>query len=268
MTPENEPTFEIGFASHTGRKRSGSPNQDYVKVVEAEGRAPLLIVADGMGGHRGGAVASAVAVEAMIASYGKSAAAGGLALALNESVKAAHHALIARAAQDAGLSDMGTTVVAVILEPEYIYFINVGDSRAYIFRSKQVIQISRDQSWVAEQIRTGHLTPEQARTHPRRSHLLMSLSAKRHDMLPYIGETALQANDIVLLCSDGLWGSVPDSLISAVATELPPQKAADRLIDLANASSGPDNISVIVARRRGVGLPALTDDSDETNPWL
>jgi protein phosphatase len=264
MTPESQPVFEIGFASHTGRKRSGSANQDYVKVVTDAERPPLLIVADGMGGHRGGAVASQAAVEAMVAAYRASSSSGNWSAALNDLVTAGHRALIDRAAQDADLKDMGTTIVAVVLETDRITFLNVGDSRLYVYRGGQVIQLSRDQSWVAEQIRAGLLTPEQARTHPKRSHLLMSLSAKRAAVVPYLGDEALQPDDIVLLCTDGLWGAVPESLIFAVASELAPQNAADRLIDLANTSSGPDNISVIVARRIGAARSAMFRENEIT----
>ncbi|MEW5942176.1 MAG: protein phosphatase 2C domain-containing protein [Chloroflexota bacterium] len=256
MLPENQP-YEIGSASHTGRKRRGSPNQDYVKVVMEPARLPLLIVADGMGGHRGGAVASQVAAEAMMDLYRKSAPGMGLEATLKALVTAGHRALLERAAQEAELKDMGTTIVAGILEPNRITYINVGDSRLYLFRGRQVIQLSLDQSWVAEQIRAGLITPEQARNHPKRSHLMMSLSAKRANVTPHTGETALLPDDIVLLCSDGLWGAVPESLILAAASELPPQKAAEQLIDLANTSTGPDNISVIVARRKGYRLPTL-----------
>jgi protein phosphatase len=263
MTEEIQ--FEIGSASHTGRKRSGSPNQDYFKVVEQAGRPPLLIVADGMGGHRGGAIASQVATDAMVAGYRASTGDDWIAI-LDSLVTAGHRALLERAVQDAELNDMGTTVVAAILEAEHITFINVGDSRLYLFRGRDVIQLSRDQSWVAEQIRAGVLTPEQARTHPKRSHLMMSLSAKRANVMPFAGDTSLEPDDIVLLCSDGLWGAVPETLIHAAASELSPQTAAERLIDLANASTGPDNITVIVARRVGALLHRPGEDTEITKP--
>jgi protein phosphatase len=255
---DNHP-FEIGHASHTGRKRSGSPNQDYVKVVQDANRPPFLIVADGMGGHRGGAIASQVATDAMIALYRQPAPATKLGDLLKASVMAGHRALLERAVKEPELTDMGTTIVAAVLEPERITYINVGDSRLYIFRGRQVIQLSLDQSWVAEQIRAGIITPEQARTHPKRSHLMMSLSAKRANVTPHIGEAALEPDDIVLLCSDGLWGSVPENLILAVATEMTPQKASEQLINLANTSTGPDNITVIVARRKGYRLPSPSE---------
>jgi serine/threonine protein phosphatase PrpC len=181
-------------------------------------------------------------------------------------VKAGHRALIERARQDPDLKDMGTTIVAAALEDNRISLINVGDSRLYLFRGRQVIQLSRDQSWVAEQIRAGLLTVEQARNHPKRSHLTMSMSAKRADVAPLTGQFDLQPDDTILLCSDGLWGAVPESLISALALELSPQKAADKLVDLANTSTGPDNISVIVARRKGVSTAINEEDDDITEP--
>ena len=128
--------------------------------------------------------------------------------------------------------------------------VNVGDSRAYLLRGSEIRQISQDQSWVADQVRRGLLSVEEARQHPKRNRLTMSVSAKRPTVTPVTTEVELAKQDIILLCSDGLWGSVPNSLIWAAANEFPPQEAADRLVAFANTSQGPDNISVIIARQQ------------------
>jgi protein phosphatase len=140
-------------------------------------------------------------------------------------------------------------VVAVILETPAVHVLNVGDSRAYILRGNELLQISQDQSWVSAQVRAGILTPQEALHHPRRNRLEMAITAHRKEIKPYQFTTVMEQEDILLLCSDGLWGVVPDSLIWAAASELTPQAAADKLIAMANQSNSPDNVSVIVARR-------------------
>src|SRR6185503_10511502 len=106
-----------------------------------------------------------------------------------------------------------------------------------------------DHSWVAAQVRAGVLTEQEARVHPNRNRLIMAITAKRSEVKSFIADEKLEPEDIILLCSDGLWGVVPETLILAAATELLPQAAADKLVALANSSRGPDNISVIIARR-------------------
>lgn len=101
---------------------------------------------------------------------------------------------------------------------------------------------------VAEQLRLGMLTPQEAKSHPRRNVLSLSLSAKREKVDPYLGMVEWGKEDILLLCSDGLWAPVSENEIQAVVLGLPPQKAANKLIDIANMHGGPDNISVIIAK--------------------
>ena len=127
-------------------------------------------------------------------------------------------------------------------------------------------RISEDQTWVEAQIRAGVLTEEEARSHPNRNRLLMAITAKRTEVSSYKTQEQLEPDDIILLCSDGLWGVVPESLIAAAAKELPPQVAADKLVTLANNSKGPDNISVIIARQHGSAQNTQAPDPDDTNP--
>jgi protein phosphatase len=161
---------------------------------------------------------------------------------------------------------MGSTVVAVVLEEKRISLVNVGDSRAYLFRGEKIIQISRDQSWVEDQVRAGFLSAAEARSHPKRNRLSMSITAKRTSIQPYSREYDLEPEDIIALCSDGLWGTVPETLIWAAASELPPQEAADKLVTLANANQGPDNISIIIARRSIQNRKNVSSSMEDTNP--
>ncbi len=262
--------FEIGAVCDVGRKRRGRPNQDTIKIVAPEGNEtfpPLLIVADGMGGYRGGETASKLVAETIARAYKETQPSERFPEHLQQYIRQAHQAVRERAARQSELGSMGSTVALALLTPEKIYVANVGDSRVYLLRGKRIIRLSQDQSWVAAQVRAGLITEQEARRHPKRNRLTMSISAKRPTVEVYTSESAFGAEDILVLCSDGLWGVVAETLIQAVAFELPPQEAAQKLAALANAGQGPDNISVIVARREGAVLQSIfAGEEDETNP--
>jgi len=120
-----------------------------------------------------------------------------------------------------------------------------------------------DHSVVADQVRNGLITEEQARTHPLRNRLTQSISAGRESVEQHLGVCDLELNDAIVFCSDGLWGTVSESQIQAVTLELPPQKAADKLIALANTNLGPDNISVIIVRDKRYSYIASGEEGVE-----
>ncbi len=267
--PQNIP-FEFGFACDIGRKRKGEPNQDTVEVVlpnpTERWHPPLLLVADGLGRYYGGALASQLVVTTFKREFKQAQHPTDYPALMERCVQAAHQGVRAQGAKDEKLALMGSTVVAVALEAQRMFLLNVGDSRAYILRDRKTLQVSQDQSWTAAQVRAGVLTEQEARAHPNRNRLTMAITAKRTEIESYAAEEKLEPNDIVLLCSDGLWGVVPESLIQAAATELPPQVAADKLVTLANNSKGPDNISVIIARRASPGRKDAAVNLEDTNP--
>lgn len=262
--------FEVGFACDLGRKRKGEPNQDRVDVVLPQAgedwHPPLLLVADGLGGYFGGVLASQIVVKAFRQEFKQAQHPTNYLHLMQACLKVAHQEIRAQGAQDEKLARMGSTIVAVTLEAERLFVLNVGDSRAYILRDRKILQVSQDQSWVAAQVRAGVLTEQEARIHPNRNRLTMAITAKRLEIKSYTAEVKLEPQDVVLLCSDGLWGVVPETLIRAVATELPPQMAADKLATMANTSSGPDNISVIIARRAGLDRKGLAVNVEDTHP--
>lgn len=219
-------------------------------------RGSLLIVADGMGGHNAGEVASRTAVNEIERTY---YGGGGddLAVALSQAVQAANQAVYRLAQADARRQGMGTTVTAVIVHDRDLWIANVGDSRAYLLRAGQISQITRDHSWVEDQVRAGVLTPEQARLHPQRNIITRAIgTGPSVDADFFTG--ALREGDVLVLCSDGLTGHVMDQEILETASQLQPDQAASRLIELANERGGADNISVIVARFEAAGAPAPT----------
>jgi PPM family protein phosphatase len=252
-TGMGETQIEFGFACDAGRKRAGEPNQDALEVVlpacDERWHPPLLLVADGLGKYAGGSLASQLVVKIFKQDFKQARHPTDYLNLLEKCVQAAHQEIRAQGATDPKLAFMGSTVVAVTLYDEQLYLLNIGDSRAYIMRNRKVLQVSQDQSWVAAQVRAGVLTKQEGDAHPSRSRLTMAITAKRSEIKSHRTVEKLEPNDTILLCSDGLWGVIPETLIYAAATELLPQIAADKLVALANQSSGPDNIAVIVARQ-------------------
>lgn len=268
MTPAPFLDLETGAATDPGRKRRGEPNQDALLVLPAEAeRPPLFIVADGMGGHAGGAEASRLVVEAIVACYRKAERVPDPPALLKECLVQAHQALIEHARGHASLASMGSTAVLAIIDGGQVTIANVGDSRAYLLHGREVTQLSYDHSVVADQVRAGALTLLQALRSPKRNRLTLSISPKRKEINPYIAQSAFGEEDTLLLCTDGLWGVVSEAIMQAVALELPPQAAAEKLAALTLASGAPDNVTVVIARWRGAKIAASYDD-DDTNPGL
>lgn len=264
--------LEIGKVCETGLKRAGAPNQDQIALALPglfHPQAPLLLVADGMGGHAGGAIASKIVVEQIVSAYRRQKKGRAPVERLLDCIHIAHQAVRQRAAKQKELEGMGSTLAAVILTAEHLYLANVGDSRIYLVRGGRMRQLSLDQSVVGDMVRKGELTPQEALVSPQRSQLNMSISSRRETIEPYTTDFGLEAGDVVVLCSDGLWSLVPDRLILAAVESLPPQKAAEQLAALANQSGGLDNISIIVAQlpsKRKVTPQPL--EMEDTNPGV
>jgi len=242
--------FKVRAVTDPGIKRKNAPNQDCVGIVLPgffQHRPPLLILADGMGGHSGGRVASQLVVNTFKQEYRHYDLQNNALPFLEHAVVRAHKAIVATARQDPLLSDMGSTVVAAIFYKDHIDLTNVGDSRAYLLREGKRIRISKDQSIVAEKVRQGLLSEKEARYDPHLNQLTMSISAKRVAIEPFLYSLKLQRDDRFILCSDGLWGVLPEPLIQSVIENFPLRKACTKLIQLTNDAGGQDNISIIIA---------------------
>jgi len=238
----------VGHATDVGRVREG--NEDSFLVDE---RLRLFAVADGMGGHRAGEVASATALEAL-----RAAVASGRAL--DDAIASANDAVYAKAADDSGLRGMGTTLTAVVASGDGVLVVgHVGDSRAYLVHGGELDQITEDHSLVEELVREGRLTPEQAVVHPQRSIITRALGIDptvEVDVYP----VELRPGDRILLCSDGLTTMVrPVEIATILRREPDPGRAADLLVDAANAAGGEDNITTIV-------VAAVDDDPAASDP--
>lgn len=229
------------YATGTNQGRVRDTNQDTV-YPESGGRSDgvlLIGVADGMGGHSGGEVASRDAMDAAIGLAGEDPP-------IDERIQAANEAVLSHAQADWNLAGMGTTMTLAELHPGgHLRIGHVGDSRSYVLRMGVLRQLTEDHTFVAEQVRAGRLDEEEARTHPRRSMLTRAVGLARHLDVDVI-EERIQQGDRLLLCSDGLTGMVHDTEITKILSTGTPEEAVWALIEAANRAGGHDNISVAV----------------------
>ena len=229
--------YTIATATHVGRVRAGNEDAVYPREdVSTEG--PVVVaVADGMGGHAAGEVASAIAISSSTSLEEATAIAR---------VEAANAAVVAAAAANIDRAGMGTTLTLAILWPDGRLEIgHVGDSRAYLLRNGRLTQLTIDHTFVRELIAQGRLNPEEAETHPRRHMLTRTIGMKdvRVDSL----DIHLMAGDRVLLCSDGLTGMVSDVRVERILSNTPAATdAVWSLVEAANAAGGQDNTTVAV----------------------
>ena len=221
-------------------------NEDCYALVAESG---LYLVADGMGGHTAGQVASELAAEAAVgALQALEDATASLAEKLRYAVAAANREVFTTSQRNAKLNGMGTTLVALLAGEERIALAHVGDSRAYLVRGGKIRQLTDDHSLVAELVRRREITEHAAREHPHR-HVLTRALGVRRTVEPDLAELTPTPGDHFVLCSDGLTGHVHDDEIAkAIDPEIDLETACEGLVDLANARGGEDNITVLAVR--------------------
>ena len=225
---------------------------------------PLFVVADGMGGHAAGEVASEIAVNVIAKEAPTTIDANGLA----QAVEAANREVLLASHDGRGREGMGTTVTAAILEGERLLVAQVGDSRAYLFHNGKLQQITRDHSLMADLIEAGKITPEEARVHPQRSVITRALGSDPL-MRPDIYEIDVATGDKLLLCSDGLSSMITNEQIEAVMRRTAdPQRCAAQLVNEAIAAGGYDNVTVIVADVTGQAEKKMKKAVGKSRRWL
>ena len=234
----SQPFASVGERTDVGRTRQR--NEDSLRVHREAG---LLVVADGMGGHAGGDVASRMAAEAV------ESAAVDDGQTLTQALRLAHEALIEAGRDGRGAPGMGTTCVACRLHGRLLETAWVGDSRLYRMRGGQLAQLSRDHSYVQSLVDAGELAVEAVATHPQRHVLAQCLGGAAPDGIEVEAQTiAAEPGDRLLLCTDGLTGELPDTRIAELlAAEPDDRRAAQALVEAALAAGGHDNVTVIVA---------------------
>jgi serine/threonine protein phosphatase PrpC len=246
---------QTGYSWETGLIRKLNEDSIFsacfeIQTHEGTVQAGLFAVADGMGGHNAGEVASALAIHSFssecLSGLLATDPAGTLSIMSEAFIKA--NSMVLESTSDRSLQGMGTTLTAAIISGQDMYIAHIGDSRCYIINTRETLQVTKDHSVVQQLVDAGMITPEQGRVHPRRNEITRVLGYSR-DTNPDLIHIRLYAGDTVLLCSDGLYSVLPDEKIAGPvldATDL--KQACKDLADEANLAGGPDNISVIMAR--------------------
>lgn len=251
-SPFTASKLNVASLSDIGLQRRGSVNQDSILTADLPD-GQLFAVADGMGGHKAGELASRLALDSFLKSLEQPR--GTL---LQRAVYAAESANQAVYQQAVGeLSGMGTTLLAAIVARGTLYITHIGDSRAYLLRGETLFRLTDDHSWVADQLRAGELTPEQARNHRWRNVVSNALGGEERVRLELL-QLPLQSGDRLLLCTDGLYVPVSEHrLLTVLSLPRAPEGLVQMLIDMANQAGGPDNVSAVIVDvlDLGVALP-------------
>jgi protein phosphatase len=275
--------LSVAGLTDVGRERELNEDRFYYKVVQAsdEGPVGLFIVADGMGGHLAGEVASHWTVGTLkrelaplfrpqdpsvtrrLDAEALAAVGSGVTVRLEETdlarllqhaIERANQVLLgyARKHRDQA-GGMGSTLTLAVVEDDRLTLAHVGDSRAYLWRDGQLVQLTEDHSVPGALLKQGKITPDEAHDHPYRSVLYRCLGLKPGIEVDIYPSTALQPGDVLLLCSDGLWDMVypTERLATFLASEAQPLTICRRLVDVANEAGGEDNITVVFVRVEG-----------------
>jgi PPM family protein phosphatase len=241
--------MQIVGAMRTDIGRVRSSNEDSVAWVTphdddvAHTRGSVALVADGMGGHAAGEIASAIAADTIRQLYYDLD--GSIPQVLSKAFAAAHRAILDYAEQHPQCKGMGTTCTVIAFRDGQAWLAHIGDSRAYLLRGRTMTQLSEDQTLVAKLVSEGALTQDEADHSPMHNVILQALGASA-EIKPMIGAhgVPLQPGDVWILCSDGVYNMVPDQKIAEAASRLAPQEACDTLIEAALEAGGQDNASL------------------------
>jgi protein phosphatase len=235
--------MDLGAATHPGYVRSDNEDGYYASAEHA-----VFAVADGMGGHECGEVASHLTLEVIVRHAEAIAGAEATALParLHQAIQDANAAILSQAVDQESRSRMGTTIVVATIHGDRLYFAHLGDSRLYLLRGELFTQLTRDHSLVQAMVDRGEITAEEAAIHPLRHQITRVVGGDDY-ISPEIASQALEPGDLVLLCTDGLSGVVPPETIRGIlAGEGNCQQKADALVQTALEAGGPDNITVVL----------------------
>lgn len=228
--------------TNVGKKRTLNEDSYY---FESSKKGFLMVVSDGMGGHNAGEVASAMAVKA-IADYAKAQDIfQDPEVSLRQAVSYANQKIFTAACKKSSLQGMGATLVVAVGNSKKVCIANVGDSRAYLINKERIQQITKDHSYVYELQKSGVITAEEAKIHPRRNEILKALGIAP-EVYPDIFFLDTEKTDKLLLCTDGLTGHVSDEEILAIVNRYSRKAATEALVKLANEYGGSDNITVVL----------------------
>ncbi len=246
--------LDVAQRTDTGRKRAN--NEDNLLSVVPEdqqllqGKGALFVVADGMGGHDRGEVASELTIQQVKDTYYHDLQEDiptALQRAIQQANAAVYQANEAERAKGASDFSMGATCVAAVLHEQMLYAANVGDSRVYVLHDGHLRQITRDHSVVAQLVERGEITPAQVRTHEKRNQIYRALG-ESNDVEVDLFTEPVQEGDTLILCTDGLWEMLEDEELSTIIEHYGPEESVEHLIARANEAGGTDNVTAIVVR--------------------
>ncbi|MGX6962705.1 Stp1/IreP family PP2C-type Ser/Thr phosphatase [Vagococcus xieshaowenii] len=238
--------MKVAFQTNVGKKRSS--NQDSVGLYINQKNIALAIVADGMGGHQAGDIASQLTVSQLGDAWEQTDIDDEeLATSwLNVEIQRLNHLIYEEGIQFPERVGMGTTIVAAVVIDKRVILFNVGDSRSYRVRGDVISQLTEDHSLVNELVKTGEISKEEAQQHPRRNVLTRSLGLPTDVEIDSV-TVDLLLNDYIILCTDGLSNMVPDErMLRVVSSEMTLKKKVTTLIEIANEAGGKDNITVLL----------------------
>lgn len=245
----------VGHGSDVGRVRPF--NEDYHRVWQfplPEGELTLLAVADGMGGAAAGEVASKLAIEVLDESFSRyveELQAGrpvvGVGTLIDKAMRLGNRRVYAAAIKNQGRRGMGTTLTCIAIVGREAFIGHVGDSRAYFIRGNKIYQLTKDHSWVEEQLAKGLLNDEEAEDHEWRNLITRALGT-RPQVAPDVIEVEAQTGDVFVISTDGLHGLIkPEEILADITRSSNRQLSVESLISLANERGGPDNITLVIA---------------------
>jgi|ERR1700677_312414 serine/threonine protein phosphatase PrpC len=239
---------DVGCIRRNNEDSFGYWEPDDDQQFRRKGR--LAVVADGMGGYEGGQEASRLAVETVMTVY-RDCADSDPQQALIDALHAAHEHIRQYSFAHPELRGMGTTCTAAAIVQNGLYYVHVGDTRLYLIREGQITKVTRDHSYVGRLVESGMISPEEAETHPQRNILTAALGTNPELIMDAPAQPApLRPKDVLLICSDGLWGQVRDPEILDAVDNKNVEQAGRELIELARERGGPDNITVEILRLR------------------
>ncbi|MCX6553517.1 MAG: Stp1/IreP family PP2C-type Ser/Thr phosphatase [Candidatus Aminicenantes bacterium] len=241
--------MDIHFFAKTDVGKVRNANEDYFLSEKISANEFLFIVADGMGGHQAGDVASRLAAETFSDAY-KSLRKKNTAImeSMEAAIRKANSVVFEKATVDIEKRGMGTTFSAMIIADMKAFIAHVGDSRVYLIRKAKIKKITTDHSFVEKLVEEGRISPEEAREHPQKNVLYMSLGARESLTPEMVNSMGLEDGDALVLCSDGLSNMVTDEDLMKTVMDYYPEDAANLLVKMANASGGADNITLQIVR--------------------
>jgi protein phosphatase len=239
--------IQKGNHSDVGKVRQA--NEDYFGAYDGK-YGNLIIVSDGMGGYKGGKIASQIAVDSVHQHFESLPEQFDAGEELRNAVRAAHNEILNRSSSDIELRDMGATIVVLLIRGDKAYYAHVGDSRLYLVRKNQILQLTRDHSLVQQLVDANIITAEKAKQHPQKNVISRALGARDQSAEAELPQKPLDLykDDVFVLCTDGLTNHVESYEIQGMVTDIAPLKAALLLVDRANDRGGKDNITVQVVK--------------------